>query len=66
MERKSPGFLRQFRDFAVRGNVVDLAVGIIIDAAPTASSKAETLLDSIRGILDRRLGAGERAPAVIR
>jgi large conductance mechanosensitive channel len=26
-------FLREFRDFAVKGNVVDLAVGIIIGAA---------------------------------
>lgn len=32
---KSPSFLKQFRDFAVRGNVVDLAVGIIIGAAFT-------------------------------
>lgn len=29
------GFIRQFRDFAVRGNVIDLAVGIIIGAAFT-------------------------------
>lgn len=27
------GFFREFRDFAVRGNVVDMAVGIIIGAA---------------------------------
>lgn len=27
------GFLREFREFAVRGNVVDMAVGIIIGAA---------------------------------
>ena len=26
-------FLREFRDFAVRGNVIDMAVGIIIGAA---------------------------------
>lgn len=30
---KSSGFLKEFRDFAVRGNMVDLAVGIIIGAA---------------------------------
>jgi large conductance mechanosensitive channel len=29
------GFLREFREFAVRGNVVDMAVGIIIGAAFT-------------------------------
>jgi|APTNR8051073442_1049403.scaffolds.fasta_scaffold16299_3 large conductance mechanosensitive channel len=27
------GFLKEFRDFAVRGNAVDMAVGIIIGAA---------------------------------
>lgn len=27
------GFLKEFRDFAMRGNVVDLAVGVIIGAA---------------------------------
>jgi large conductance mechanosensitive channel len=27
------GFVKEFRDFAVRGNVVDMAVGIIIGAA---------------------------------
>ena len=27
------GILREFRDFAVKGNVVDLAVGVIIGAA---------------------------------
>jgi large conductance mechanosensitive channel len=29
----SMGFLKEFRDFAMRGNVVDLAVGVIIGAA---------------------------------
>lgn len=27
------GFIKEFRDFAIRGNVIDLAVGIIIGAA---------------------------------
>lgn len=31
-----PRFFREFRDFAVKGNVVDLAVGIIIGSAFTA------------------------------
>lgn len=31
-----PRFLTEFRDFAVKGNVVDLAVGIIIGSAFTA------------------------------
>ncbi|WP_456267323.1 large conductance mechanosensitive channel protein MscL [Kushneria sp. AK178] len=30
-----PGFFREFRDFSVKGNVVDLAVGIIIGSAFT-------------------------------
>lgn len=30
---KSSGFLKEFRDFAVKGNAVDLAVGVIIGAA---------------------------------
>lgn len=41
MSRKFPkkikvgGFLKEFRDFAVRGNVIDMAVGIIIGGAFT-------------------------------
>jgi len=30
---KSSGFIKEFRDFAVKGNAVDLAVGVIIGAA---------------------------------
>lgn len=30
---KTKGFVKEFRDFAVRGSVVDLAVGVIIGAA---------------------------------
>lgn len=30
---KTKGFIKEFRDFAVRGSVVDLAVGVIIGAA---------------------------------
>jgi large conductance mechanosensitive channel len=30
------GFLKEFREFAIRGNVVDMAVGIIIGAAFTS------------------------------
>jgi large conductance mechanosensitive channel len=35
MTKKGAAMLKEFRDFAVRGNVVDLAVGIIIGAAFT-------------------------------
>ena len=31
MEKK--GFIAEFKEFALRGNVVDLAVGVIIGAA---------------------------------
>ena len=34
-EKELRGFLREFREFAMRGNVVDMAVGIIIGAAFT-------------------------------
>ncbi len=30
---KTTGFLKEFREFAVKGNMVDLAVGVIIGAA---------------------------------
>jgi large conductance mechanosensitive channel len=32
-EQKGTGMLKEFREFAMRGNVVDLAVGIVIGAA---------------------------------
>ena len=32
-EEKRPQMLKEFRDFAMKGNVVDLAVGVIIGAA---------------------------------
>src|SRR5688572_90414 len=35
-QKEVHGFLREFREFAVRGNVVDMAVGIIIGAAFTS------------------------------
>ena len=35
-EQEVRGFLREFREFAMRGNVVDLAVGVIIGAAFSA------------------------------
>src|SRR5690554_7571818 len=30
---KTTGFLKEFREFAVKGNMIDLAVGVIIGAA---------------------------------
>jgi large conductance mechanosensitive channel len=34
--RRLPGVLKEFRDFVLRGNVVDLAVAVVIGAAFTA------------------------------
>lgn len=39
------GFVKEFRDFAVRGNVVDMAVGIIIGAA--FGTIVSTLVDKV-------------------
>ncbi|QKD83974.1 large conductance mechanosensitive channel protein MscL [Thermoleptolyngbya sichuanensis A183] len=39
------GFLRDFREFALKGNVVDLAVGVIIGAA--FGSIVQSLVDDI-------------------
>ena len=33
LKEKSAGFVREFKDFAVKGNAVDLAVGVVIGAA---------------------------------
>jgi large conductance mechanosensitive channel len=47
------GWLKEFRDFVNRGNVIDLAVGIVIGAAFTAivNSLVNDLLMPIIGIL---------------
>lgn len=47
------GWLKEFRDFINRGNVIDLAVGIIIGAAFTAivNSLVNDLIMPIVGIL---------------
>lgn len=45
--------IREFREFIARGNVIDLAVGIIIGAAFTAivSSLVDDLINPILGLL---------------
>ena len=45
--------LKEFRDFIARGNVMDLAVGIIIGAAFTAivNSMVEDLINPIIGLI---------------
>ncbi len=50
--------LKEFRDFIARGNVIDLAVGIIIGAAFTAivSSLVEDLVNPLLGLI---IGGGD-------
>ena len=48
-------FLKEFKDFAMRGNVMELAVGIIVGAAFTAivTSLVDDILSPIIGLLVR-------------
>jgi large conductance mechanosensitive channel len=49
--------VREFREFAVKGNVMDLAVGVIVGAAfgkIVASLVQEVLLEEIRDLLKAR------------
>jgi len=50
---KTPGWLQEFQAFVMRGNVVDLAVGIIIGAAFTAivSSLVKDVFNPLIGLL---------------
>ena len=50
---KTPGWLREFQAFVMRGNVVDLAVGIIIGAAFTGvvGSLVKDLFTPVIGLL---------------
>jgi large conductance mechanosensitive channel len=50
---KEPAWLREFKAFIMRGNVIDLAVGIVIGAAFTTivSSLVEDLINPIIGLL---------------
>ncbi len=53
MELKAPGWLTEFRSFVMRGNVVDLAVGIIIGAAFTGvvTSLVKDVFNPLLGLL---------------
>ena len=53
LEIHEPAWLREFKAFIMRGNVIDLAVGIVIGAAFTAivTSAVEDLLNPIIGLL---------------
>lgn len=47
------GFLKEFRDFALKGNVIDLAVGVVIGAAfnNIVSSLVADVITPIVGVL---------------
>ncbi len=53
MDLKAPGWVSEFRSFIMRGNVVDLAVGIIIGAAFTGvvSSLVKDVFNPLLGRL---------------
>ncbi len=71
---KEPEWLREFKAFIMRGNVIDLAVGIVIGAAFTAivGSLVEDLINPIIGLLIGGIDfsnlfivlSGERAPSL--
>ena len=54
---KSSGFVKEFRDFIARGNVIDLAIGVIIGAAFTkiVTSLVEGILMPFVGLFTGRL-----------
>jgi large conductance mechanosensitive channel len=53
MDLKTPGWVNEFRSFIMRGNVVDLAVGIIIGAAFTGvvNSLVKDVFNPLLGLL---------------
>ncbi|MBQ9065396.1 MAG: large conductance mechanosensitive channel protein MscL [Blautia sp.] len=66
------GLVKEFKEFIMRGNVMDMAVGVIIGGAFTAivTSLNEDIITPILGIfggtdfsnLTLKLGSGENAP----
>lgn len=71
---KGNGFLNEFKKFILRGNVVDMAVGVIVGGAFTSivTSLNQDILTPILGIfggtdfsnLKVTLGSGENAPVL--
>ncbi len=71
---KKNGFIAEFKEFILRGNAMDMAVGVIIGGAFTAivTSLNEDILTPILGIfggtdfseLKVTLGSGENAPVL--
>lgn len=71
---KDKGFINEFKKFIMRGNVMDMAVGVIVGGAFTAivTSLNQDILTPILGIfggtdfssLTVTLGSGENAPVL--
>ena len=62
------GMITEFKEFAMRGNVIDLAVGVVIGAAfgKIVTSLVDDVVMPVIGKLDRRRQfhrAGDRAEA---
>lgn len=53
VEKKASGMLKEFRDFINRGNMLDLAIGVVIGAAFTAFTNAfmTNLINPLVGML---------------
>ena len=58
---KKPGWLDEFKVFISRGNVIDLAVGVVVGGAFTAIVTASSTISSIRS--SRSSSAGWTSPA---
>lgn len=73
--KKGKGFISEFKKFITRGNVMDMAVGVIVGGAFTAivTSLNQDILTPILGIfggtdfsnLTLHLGSGESAPVLM-
>lgn len=73
-KKKGKGFMSEFKKFIMRGNVMDMAVGVIVGGAFTSivTSLNQDILTPILGIfggidfsdLSVKLGSGETAPVL--
>jgi large conductance mechanosensitive channel len=71
---KGKGFIKEFKEFIMRGNVLDMAVGVIIGGAFTAivTSLNEDIITPVLGIFGGTdfshmvltMGSGENAPVL--
>ncbi len=72
---KGKGFISEFKKFIMRGNVMDMAVGVIVGGAFTSivTSLNQDILTPVLGVfggtdftnLSVRLGTGEEAPVLM-